>query len=87
MSTENLNKINDDTLEQVSGGAANARGSYSVAKNGDVVFNGKDNKELKISAAEWSWLKTQYNDPNPEEFIKTVPAKDIATLLQKHQQA
>lgn len=78
--------INDADLEQVSGGAGQF-GTYKIDKAGNVAFTDKDGKDLSIAKADWEWLKTQYNDPNAEQFIKEVPAKDITEILAKHHQA
>ncbi len=37
---------------------------------------------MNISPKDWIWLRNQYNDPNPEEMSKDVPAKDIKAMLE-----
>ena len=75
-----MGKINDENLENVSGGAAEARGTIDVAKGG-VVLHGKDGVDVAMSQAEFNWLKGQYGDPNGQEFMKTVSGKELNQVL------
>ncbi|MCR5626861.1 MAG: hypothetical protein K6F99_06050 [Lachnospiraceae bacterium] len=82
MSNENI-ELNDDALEGAAGGRVTP-GGYPVDKKGNVIFTDKTGQSLAIPAADWEWLKGQYNDPHPEQFMKSVPAKDIQSLVLEH---
>ena len=75
-------KLNDENLENVNGGAAEPRGTIDVAKGG-FVLNGKDGVAVTMTQEEFNWLKSQYNDPNGQEFLKTVSGKEIQQVLAK----
>ncbi len=77
-----MSKINDENLESVNGGAAEARGTIDQAKGG-FVLHGKDGVSVMMTAEEYNWLKSQYNDPNGQEFMKTVAGKEIEQVLAK----
>ncbi len=75
------NRINDEQIESVNGGAGKTRWGFSYDDNGTVDFKG-----LKISAADWKWLLTQYKGDigDPEYYLSTVPAHDIDIILGDH---
>ncbi len=76
-----INKISDDALDSVSGGAGKTKWGFDYDDNGTVDFKG-----LKISAADWKWLMTQYkgNINDPEYYLSTVPAHDVDIILNEH---
>ena len=82
-----MNKINDEALEKVSGGAGKTPwGGFPVDNNGTVTYTDKSGGTLKISAADWKWLLGQYKGPVevPEYYLSTVPAKDLSEILNQH---
>ncbi len=76
-----INKISDDALDSVSGGAGTTKWGFKYDDNGTVDFKG-----LKISSADWKWLMTQYNGNinDPEYYLSTVPAHDVNIILNEH---
>ena len=76
--------ISDDQLSEVSGGAGVTPGGFPFDNTGNVLFTDTTGKQLKISAADWAWLKTQYDPVNPEADIRAVPAKDIEAIINQH---
>ncbi len=80
-----VNKIiSDDQLSEVSGGAGVTSGGFPYDNKGNVLFTDTTGKQLKISAADWAWLKTQYDPVNPEADIRAVPARDIEAIINQH---
>ena len=83
-----INKLNDDVLENVSGGvtAGKTKWGFPYDSNGTVTYTDKSGQSLKINAADWKWLLGQYNGPiqDPEYYLSTVPAKDLSTILDQH---
>ena len=78
-----INKIKDEVLEAVTGGAGKTKWGFEFDNDGTVDFKG-----LKINAADWKWLLTQYKGKidDPEYYLSTVPAKDIGIILGEHHQ-
>lgn len=77
--------LNDDDVNGVSGGAGKTSYGFSYDNNGTVSF-ANDSGSLKISAADWKWLLTQYQGPtmrDKEAQLSTVPVKDIEALIRK----
>lgn len=76
-------KINDEQLKVVSGGAGKTKWGFKYDDKGTVDFKG-----LKICAADWKWLLTQYkgNIKDPEYYLSTVPAHDVDIILNEHHQ-
>ncbi len=82
-----INKLNDEQLSNVSGGAGKTKWGYDYDNKGVVTFVDKDGKDsIKISPADWKWLMTQYNGNinDPEYYLSTVPVKDVRSILQQH---
>ncbi|MBO4373582.1 MAG: hypothetical protein J5829_00585 [Lachnospiraceae bacterium] len=76
-------RMEDDQLETVSGGGGRTKWGFNYDDKGTVYFKG-----LKINAADWAWLHKQYrgNTEDPEYYISTVSAIDIAIILNEHHQ-
>ncbi len=70
------NRLQDDALEGVSGGER-----FPVDDKGNVLFTGADGKTVTINPTDWAWLRSQINDPNPDEFLKDVPGADIDNII------
>lgn len=79
-----INKINDEDLEAVSGGAGKTPGGYPIDGNGNVHFTGKDGREVVINQADWKWLLGNYGATNPEAYLATVPGHDVEVILDNH---
>ena len=81
-----INKINDENLDVVNGGAGKTPGGYPIDNKGNVHFTGKDGVTVVINAADWKWLLTQYKGDigDPEYYLSTVPAHDINIILDDH---
>lgn len=81
-----INKLNDEILEGVSGGAGKTKWGFPYEDNGTVHYSDKTGGKLDISAADWKWLLSQYNGPigDPEYYLSTVPAKDLSQILDQH---
>lgn len=77
-------KIDEEQLSGVSGGGGVTPGGFPFDNKGTVTFTDTSGKQLKISAADWAWLKTQYDPVNPEADIRAVPARDIEALINQH---
>lgn len=77
-----INKLNEEQLDGVSGGAYTSRYGNTFDNAGNVKFKG----QLDISAADWKWLMTQYKGKvdDPEYYASTVPINDIKTILDQH---
>ena len=81
-----LNKINDEALSGVTGGAGVTKWGFPYDDKGTVSYTDKSGGKLQINAADWKWLLTQYSGPNndPEYYLSTVPAKDLTVILNEH---
>ncbi len=77
-------KLSDDQLEGVSGGDGKTAGGYPYDKNGTVTFTDPQGNSVKIGAADWKWLLSQYGPVNPDAYVKDVPANDIKRILEDH---
>ncbi|MBO6146658.1 MAG: hypothetical protein J6O70_03660 [Lachnospiraceae bacterium] len=80
-----VNKLNDDQLAGVSGGAKTAYG-FDQDANGTVAFH-NGTGTMAINKADWDWLMTQYKGPtlrDKEYQLSTVPIKDIQSILNEH---
>ena len=66
-----FNKLQDEELSGVSGG----RGEITKNPKDGYIYS-DETGSVNISPKDFIWLKNQYNDPNPEELLKTVPAKE-----------
>lgn len=79
------NKLHDDQLDGVSGGAVTAYGFQQDAKGTVAFHNGTGS--MAINKADWEWLMTQYKGPtlrDKEYQLSTVPVKDIQSILNEH---
>ncbi len=76
-----VNKLNDEDLQSVSGGAGKTTMGFTYDNKGTVNFNG-----LKISAADWKWLLSQYpGTPRDQEAaLASVPVHDVEAMLNDH---
>ncbi|MCR5774149.1 MAG: hypothetical protein K6G42_03595 [Lachnospiraceae bacterium] len=84
---DEMNKLNDEALEAVSGGAGKTKWGYVYDDQGTVTFTDKNTGEaLKISAADWKWLLGKYDGPikDPEYYLSTVPVKDVRSIIAQH---
>ncbi len=81
-----VNKLNDDQLENVSGGAGVTKWGFPYDDAGTVTYTDKSGASIKINKADWQWLLGKYKGPieDPEYYLSTVPAKDITTILNDH---
>ena len=66
-----FNKLQDEELSGVSGG----RVELTKNSKGGYIYS-DETGSVNISPKDRTWLKNQYNDPNPVELIKTFPAKE-----------
>ncbi len=76
-----MEKINDDKLGQVSGGATIGTTSYGypVDSKGNVTFTDKTGQSVVLSASDWDKLKAHYTHTggNPEAYLSTVSIKEL----------
>ena len=81
-----VNKLNDDQLNAVSGGAGKTKYGYPYDDAGNVTYTDKTGQSLRINSADWKWLLSQYNGNlnDPEYYLSTVPAKDLNVILDDH---
>ena len=83
MSNENISKLTDESLENVSGGA-----TTNVDSQGNVTIADKNNSKntLTVSKAEWGWLLGQYKGPidDPEYYLSTVPVDEVKKVMAQH---
>ena len=80
------NKLNDDQLDSVSGGAGKTKYGYAYDNSGTVTFTDQTGASIKIGAADWKWLLSKYKGPvdDPEYYLSTVPVKDVSSILNQH---
>ncbi len=80
------NRLNDEQLNEVSGGAGKTKYGYNYDNAGTVTFTDQTGAAIKISAADWKWLLGKYNGPinDPEYYLSTVPVKDVSSILNQH---
>ena len=87
MSNENISKLTDESLENVSGGATTKYG-YNVDSQGNVTIADKNNSKntLTVSKAEWGWLLGQYKGPidDPEYYLSMVPVDEVKKVMAQH---
>ncbi len=91
MSEENKNILNDEMLENVSGGFGKPIGKtkwgFPYDKDHNVLYTDKSNAQLEISAAQWNWLLGKYANGkigDSEYYLSTVPVHDLKIVLAKH---
>ena len=75
------NKINLDSLENVTGGQIIGTTSYGfpVDDKGNVTFTDKTGASVVLSTAQWESLKSNYvhTKGNPEAYLKDVTIKEL----------
>ena len=82
-----VKKLNEEQLNEVTGGAGKTKWGYSYDNKGTVTFTDKQGAgSIQISAADWKWPLGQYNGPvgDPEYYLSTVPVKDVSEILDQH---
>ena len=79
-----LNRLSDDDLEKVNGGAGKTPGGYPIDSNGNVHFTGHDGRVVVINQADWKWLLDNYGATDPEQYLATVPGQDVEVILNDH---
>ena len=83
---DNEKKLQDEQLENVSGGAGVTKWGFPYDDKGNVTYTDKSGQSLVISKKDWQWLLTQYKGPigDPEYYLSTVPAKDLKVIIANH---
>ncbi|MCR5651383.1 MAG: hypothetical protein K6F86_09415 [Lachnospiraceae bacterium] len=79
-----LNRLNDDDLEKVNGGAGKTPGGYPIDNKGNVHFTGKDGVTVVINAADWKWLLGNFGPTNPEAYLAVTPGHDVSVAIDEH---
>lgn len=73
--------LNEEMLEQVSGGVTVGTTSYGypVDANGNVKFTDKTGESVTLSSGDWEKLKSNYafTGGNPEAYLKDVTIKEM----------
>ncbi len=77
-----MDKIKDEILDQVSGGAVQVGTTsygYPVYDNGSVKFTDKTGESIVLSKSEWEKLKSNYafTGGNPEAYLRQVSIKEM----------
>ncbi|MBQ4481982.1 MAG: hypothetical protein II966_02005 [Lachnospiraceae bacterium] len=83
-----IERISDEALEEVSGGAGVTKWGFPYDDKGTVTYTDKTGASMKINAADWKWLLGQYHGSinDPEYYLSTVPTHDLSIILNEHHQ-